>query len=122
MRNPLKAVQVAANPVGLLLSDTKVEPLGQGEGANVGAPDTVSRVCAFSTAAPSHTLLLKFLAARKAYCRAQLKPAVYCASICIGKASVRLSRPLRVSITKLHIWPPVIVQPLAKLAPPQAWR
>src|ERR1700733_6291244 len=72
--------------------------------------------------AASHILLLRFLATRIPYCRAQLKPTVYCGSMVIGTASVRLSVPCLVSVTRLHIWPPVTVQPLSKAAWPQAWR
>src|SRR5450755_4113649 len=75
--------------------------------------------CEFSTDSPNHTLLLKFLVTRNAYCRAQLKPTVYCGSIVMGNASLRLSSPCLVSVTKLHICPAVTVMPSCRAAWPQ---
>ena len=67
-------------------------------------------------------MLLKFLVTRKPNWRAQLKPETYCASITWGNASVRLSMPCVVSVSKLHCWPPVKVQPLLRDACAQNWR
>jgi hypothetical protein len=79
-------------------------------------PWTVYVVSGFSTEKPSHILLLKSLVTRKPYCRAQLKPTLYAASMVVGGAYVRLSSPFLVSVTRLHIWPPVMVQPLLHAA------
>ena len=75
-------------------------------------PCVVRVSCEFSTEKPNHILLLKFLVTRNPYCLSQLKPTVYCGSMVIGVASLRLSKPSLVSVTRLHIWPPVKVQPL----------
>src|SRR5690349_7802777 len=75
-----------------------------------------NRVCAFSIEAPSQNMVPTFLVTRIPYCRAQLKPTWYCGSMVMGKASVRLSNPFLVSVTRLHIWPPVKVKPLSKAA------
>src|SRR5579862_500841 len=85
-------------------------------------PCAVSVSCEFSTEKPSHALLLKFLVTRKPYWRAQLNPTVYCGSMVSGVASVRLSRPCLVSVTRLHICPPVKLQPLFSVACPQTCR
>src|SRR4029077_7777539 len=66
-------------------------------------PRAARGVWGFSNDSASHTWLLKFLATRKPHCRAQLKPIVYCGSMVMGRASLRLSTPFLVSVTRLHI-------------------
>src|ERR1700676_4067298 len=78
--------------------------------------------CESSTEKASHALLLIFFDIRKPYCRAQLKPTLYCGSMVIGNASERLSTPFFVSVIKLHICPPVKLQPLFNAACAQACR
>src|SRR5664279_2322366 len=85
-------------------------------------PCVVMVSCEFSTETPSQILLLRFLVTRNPYCRAQLKPTVYCGSIVMGNASDRLSSPIFVSVTKLHICPPVKLHPLCNAAWPHACR
>src|ERR1700688_891598 len=82
--------------------------------------DTVA--CGFSTLTANQTLLPKFFAKRTPYCRAQLKPTVYCGSMVMGRASVRLSVPFLVSVTRLHISPAVRDHPLSNAAWPHACR
>src|SRR6516165_6770106 len=84
-------------------------------------PRAAKVVWGFSTEAPTHKRLPKFWTKRIPYCRAQLKPTVYCGSIVMGRASVRLSRPCLVSVTKLHICPPVRLHPPEDTCP-HTWR
>src|SRR5262249_47974879 len=76
-------------------------------------------VCPSSTDAASQNRSPKLFATRKPYCRAQLNPTLYCASMVCVVASVGLSTPFLVSVTRLHIWPPVNVRPLLNFAWPQ---
>src|SRR5580700_6716741 len=71
-----------------------------------------------STDNPKANLPPKSLTTRKPYCRAQLKPTLYCGSMVRGGVSVRFSIPFLFSVSKDHCCPPVKVQPLLRAACP----
>src|ERR1700738_4768565 len=78
--------------------------------------------CGPSTDRASANFPPKSFTTRKPYCRAHVKPTLYCGSIVSGKASSRLLLPLRFSVANDHICPPVNAHPLSSATRAHACR
>src|SRR5579864_9397784 len=77
-------------------------------------PPTVA--CGPSIERPRANLPPKSFTMRKAYWRAHVKPTTYCGSMIMGRSSWRFWIPFLSVVAKVHIWPPVKLQPLSKAA------